>query len=431
MNRYYWDKLILAACAGIALFFFVQAFQTAVIIMGIIAAVCFFRKFAPRKNPGNDYQTGLTRAYDHLNLRLFAARVRAAEKQAEICVIATPYGVAINDSGNGAWSFLNDGKAALPEPARVQIPGFSNMPDFAALTEPDVQENSHPDIMPVIKDAQTLILYGPQGTGKTTLLCHLIEARMNAGAACVVIDPHGYNDKYPPGIQAAGFGRKYPEIDTVMTNILKEMDNRYNQYNGRNRFSKISVFVDEFTLLYKNCDTVKDFVEQGFTEFRKAEIKFVACVHSITAKFLNLKGGYDMMEGAVIVQLKKDSSGRYAIQLQKEKSGAISAIKNTDGTEKRYRLPGAYTAKNAGGTPVSVPPVTTDTIDTITNFGVAGGVAGGGADTGNNAQNKAEIVRLFNAGESISRIGETVFKTKSGRNNEKVRDVLRNHGIEL
>ncbi|GBC62956.1 hypothetical protein DENIS_3941 [Desulfonema ishimotonii] len=206
---------------------------------------------------------------------------------------------------------------------------FQRQRKAAPLTriEADEQTAEAVPVMPQIAESLTLFIAGEQGAGKTTLLSHIAEDRANRGHDVLIIDSHGYDGKYGP-FPICGAGRNYGEIDQAFSDLLGEMDERYQRYPDN--YKTVSVLIDEFSLLFRKCRNAKEFLESGMTEFRKVGLRLVICTHSLQARYVNMKGGMDMMNGVEKLLL------RYA---QGERWGELSKYK---GHVARCILPGPY-----------------------------------------------------------------------------------------
>lgn len=283
--------------------------------------------------------------------------------------------------------------------------------------------DNYPPLLPAIQHSLSLVLLGGQGTGKTTLLCHILDQRASQGERCIVIDPHGHNGKYPYG-ELVGGGRDYKGIDQALHDAITEMNYRYSNYPGN--FIPTTYFIDEFTLLHRECNNAKRFIESALTEFRKVNMRLVICLHSKRAKFMNLKGGMDLLEGVDFCILRNDQGNRYA---ELERSG-----KNE--TE-YFSLPGAY-------------------IPTGRHHEPSKGCNQGGVNQGCNGQNGGvhgdnytstrstqatpkgnidhipeedfKILDLWKSGFSLSKISKKIFNSKGGFQVQKIKQTLKKYG---
>jgi len=228
-----------------------------------------------------------------LRLELFRTHIERKRNEAGYGVHAIEHGLCLNYGSGEVHHFTK------ARPLKIEAP---------VMPENISADNGLLPVLPMINNALIVCLYGPQGTGKTSLLCHIIESRRNERA--IIIDPHGYQGKYPIG-EIRGAERNYADVDRALSEIVSEIDSRYKQYRGQD-FTPVTVYADELTLLHKECEGFQDFMNVMLTESRKVGIRFVFCVHSKRAKFLGLSGGYDLADGMLFVSLKNENGARYA-----------------------------------------------------------------------------------------------------------------------
>ncbi|QTA83884.1 p-loop domain-containing protein [Desulfonema limicola] len=224
------------------------------------------------------------------------------------------------------FNVLNN-TGAIPENI-LELAGINKMLTAGRGHDQDVSENL-PPVIPAIAKSLVLVLLGSQGTGKTTLLCHLIDARSDGQA--IIIDPHGYPGKYN-GHEITGAGRNYSACDDCMQWLMDEVNRRYKDYYNK-QYKMLYVYIDEATLLKKNCGSFQSFMEIMLTESRKVNIRLTLCLHSRRAKFLGLDGAMDLAEGINWLNLKHENGKRWG-ELETDR-GNVS-----------YSLPGPYHAKN-------------------------------------------------------------------------------------
>jgi hypothetical protein len=173
------------------------------------------------------------------------------------------------------------------------------------------------------------------------------------------------------------------------------------------------------------------------TESRKVNIRLVICLHSKRAKTLGLDGNFDLADGIDFLELKKENGQRW---------GEFE----TGGNVIRLALPGPFTGGVTKGADAGV----TNGVNAGVDTGVKKGVniqhpentvrtpektVFGNVYTPEKYQaeipyfidTESEIVRMFNAGNSVTSIGQKIFGTKSGPNNLKVKMILNQNGIRI
>ena len=348
-----------------------------------------------------------------LRLELFRTYISRKRNEAGYGVHAIEHGLCLN-YGSGEVNHFTKAR-----PLKIENPVMpENISAVNDLRQP---------VLPAINNALIVCLYGAQGTGKTSLLCHIIESRRDERA--IIIDPHGYQGKYPFG-EIIGSGRNYPEIDRTLAGIVSEIDTRYQTYRGQD-FTPVTVYADELTLLHKECEGFQDFMNVMMTESRKVGIRFVFCVHSKRAKFLGLSGGYDLADGMLFISLKNENGARYA------------EIEHDNGV-KVLSLPGAYHGVHSSHQ------TRPERHDFRTDKGES--VRGDTRDNGVTSENLTRLkydptmkehtgkpirffesrsektaVEMSEAGQSLSKIATEIFGAKSGQRVKQVKTWIEKH----
>lgn len=342
----------------------------------------------------------------------------------------------------GAAVVDRNGGFFVLQPPTPTPPGAGKIADQGRDPEPleEIEEPEPlPSVMDYIVDSQSLILLGPQNAGKTTLMSHLIDERAGGGDMIAVVDPHGYEGKYPGVARIIGASRSYSEIDHFFLGMLDEMQRRYSEYNGRNSWTPISIFVDEMTLVSQHVQAAKQFMESALTEFRKAHMSLVLCLHSRRAKFLNLQGAFDLAEGVDYCNLKKVRQERWAeLELAGNDEIIYAALPGPYGGSGR-RGPGQTHRHRTQG----------NTADTGRTQGHRHGqthrpgraqrpmsIGLSGPDTSQTRERTQDtppthriIIEMWRAGKSFNQIAKEIFGSRGGRQTKEIKAILANYGL--
>lgn len=269
-------------------------------------------------------------------------------------------------------------------------------------------------VIPVIQNELSIGIIGGQGTGKTTLLTNLLTERRHY-ESIYIIDPHGYNGKYPEGCKLVGVGRNYHEIDGFFKWTIEEMNRRYKIYPALDH--PLSICIDELTLLHSQCATMSNFIQSALTEFRKIGMRLIFCCHSKRAKYLNLKGGYDLSDGICFVELHNDNGVRYA-----------KITKNGQTQPERYALPEPVGL-------IHYEPVQTgfnDGLnDSLSGFktGSVGFISGSGGSCSQTGSEEKQIIDAYKKTGSKNKTIFEVFGKKNRQTFDRVNDVLKKWGL--
>lgn len=295
-------------------------------VVGKITGVFFFSLFIPLAGAGftlislNQARTQierwkLDRRERIAEIREKEARATAAERQADFTGLAagSGYGAGFDHRLGRFFEFVK--------------------PSAGKTQEPDPPLEDLEPALPLVTRALAVALVGSQDGGKTTLMQHIMDHR---GGRAVAIDPHGYEAKYGPDIPVVGIGKNYERINHVLAAIITESKRRYAGYRGQ-RFPELSVYIDETTLLKRNCPAFEEFQEMMFSESRKIGFRPVFCIHTENVNTWGLTGKGDLADGVMVVTVRYDEkTGQRWCEVSK-------GIKNKRAADfEAYALPGPH-----------------------------------------------------------------------------------------
>lgn len=165
----------------------------------------------------------------------------------------------------------------------------------------DTKNTSEPQFIgnPFLKPADTLpkldpteliyppitLVWGGQGSGKTTLANKTIYTAVERGYLVCVADPHYALGDWP-GLPVYGKGANYEECDLVMLAILKLSNQRYQERvekgTKEHEFQQLLVVLEEFTDWSDECSNSADFIKKACKDFRKVGIHVLMVAHNDT-----------------------------------------------------------------------------------------------------------------------------------------------------
>ena len=173
------------------------------------------------------------------------------------------------------------------------------------------------DALIALAGEDCVLVYGGRGTGKTSLLKHLVAARQRAGTDVRIIDPHfGANDSW------AGYGYgtvvgtalDYDGLETELKAIVGEMVLRFQQ---RGAHRPMLVVIDEWRDFVREKPAVADLMLKLVTKARKVGIDVMLISHSRNVKALGIQGEGDLRENFTIVHTQRES-GRRWLEVERE-----------------------------------------------------------------------------------------------------------------
>jgi hypothetical protein len=293
-----------------------------------------------------------------------------------------------------------NGQQTIPSPIELtawQTYMLRHRPNMISEIAPSLlPAQTQIDLLAALDSVQRCLIVGASDTGKTTLLQWLVSRKAQTSKV-IVIDPHAYPDKWS-GCVVIGTGRNYPDIDRALEALVCLMTKRYDEIGkgvvAEEGHSKITILIDEWRAIIYNVKGASDAIKALLTESRKAAFSVFVATHSDRAKPLGLEGEYDLKDGFAVVRLSVVNGQRQAtLDLG---SGEIPAL-----------LPGPFTGND---------PQIIET-DEFINLEVEPTPA------------EAHILKLYEEGQSISAIAATVFGSKGGNQNQRVKDVLSKYNI--
>lgn len=200
---------------------------------------------------------------------------------------------------------LNPGNDLLHE-------GDQNMlfPDNGQLALP------RSNVLDMMLQAQRILITGASDSGKTTLLNHYIQCRMQDNKAeILVIDPHA-EPVHWKGCKVIGRGSNHDEISLVLDKLVRIMERRYEEIGKglvkTGAHPPITVIIDEWMSIQYMCDNATHTLIRLLTESRKAAFSVVIGTHSKRVESLGLRGKGDLKEGFTIIHLKQMGAERTA-----------------------------------------------------------------------------------------------------------------------
>jgi len=337
-----------------------------------------------------------------------AAR-KQLQREAEVyAIVSETHGVFVREMNpSAAWRPLHLNPTTYQNGLQAEV----SAAELAAWQTWTLRHRPHPikpvephllsappqiDLLAVLDAVQRCLIVGASDSGKTTLLQHLVRRRLHLSKV-VVIDPHAYPDKWA-GCVVVGTGRNYAEIDRALTALVRLMTKRYDDIGkgavGEGHHPRLTILIDEWRAIVHNVKTAGEAIKALLTESRKAAMSVFVASHSDRAKPLGLAGEYDLKDGFAIVRL-------FIVNGQRQ------ATLDTGTGEVPALLPGPYAGQilleaSADDSDPDEPMLLEVEPDAT----------------------EATILNLHAQGQSISAIAETVFGSKGGHQNQRVKEVL-------
>lgn len=130
-----------------------------------------------------------------------------------------------------------------------------------------------------------VLLWGSQGSGKTTAANWIIYKAASDGWLVCVADPH-YAAGDWPGLPVYGKAANYQECDDVLAAAMSESAKRYQERAEKGtkpyEFQQILIVLEEFTNWSSECELSSDFIKKATKDFRKVGIHILVVSHGQT-----------------------------------------------------------------------------------------------------------------------------------------------------
>lgn len=147
-----------------------------------------------------------------------------------------------------------------------------------------------------------VLIYGAQGSGKTSFVAWLIRQRLKAGHTVEVLDPHRKFGQWQ-GLKVCGDGMDYAGIDRAMSNFAKRVKVHYQRHSQQPNYNPPyrTTVAEEFTHWASRCDNSADFFGTALSDIRKVNECVVFVSHARTMTGLgNAKGLADTRDASLL-----------------------------------------------------------------------------------------------------------------------------------
>ena len=226
--------------------------------------------------------------------------------------IAQAYAQQPKQHSNPLWALMGiGGLGAIAYGALALKYGEKEQPTSAPVprSEPATKlVPMHPKTSPPannwiqkISEYPCLLVYGPQGSGKTTITAEIVRQKIKYGHTVQVLDPHRKAGHWQ-GLECFGDGMDYLALSQKIKWFSGEVVNRYKQYSTDPNFNpqKLTIVCDEFTNWAKRCDGADEFFASALSDIRKININVIFIAHARTMTALgDAKGLADARDSAL------------------------------------------------------------------------------------------------------------------------------------
>ena len=186
----------------------------------------------------------------------------------------------------------------------VANPGDKVEAATSAAIEPEADQTTGPQI-PRLTNYPAVLIYGPQGSGKTFLAEEEIKRRKEAGHKVTALDPHaGFNSWRD--CEVVGAGMDYQGIDAELADFAAEVKRRYERIRKEPnpKITPWTFVCDEFTNWASRCKASGDFFQAALSDIRKAKMYVIFVSHTRTLAGLGDAKGMAATRDAALLEIE-------------------------------------------------------------------------------------------------------------------------------
>lgn len=150
-----------------------------------------------------------------------------------------------------------------------------------------------------------VLIYGAQGSGKTSFASYLLRQRIRAGHSAEVWDPHKKFGHWE-GLPSYGAGMNYDAIDRRMQRFAQTVKDEYAKYANDPDYKakKHSVVAEEVTNWGSRCENSGEFFTAALSDIRKIGQCVVFVAHDRTLTALGNAKGVSKARDAGMLELE-------------------------------------------------------------------------------------------------------------------------------
>lgn len=168
-----------------------------------------------------------------------------------------------------------------------------------------IESDQHDSKIPRLTNYPAVLIYGPQGSGKTFLAEEEIKERKQAGHKVTALDPHaGFNSWRD--CEVVGAGMDYQAIDAELASFAAEVKRRYKRIRNEPnpQFMPWTFVCDEFTNWASRCKASGDFFQAALSDIRKAKMYVLFVSHARTLAGLGDAKGMAATRDAALLEIE-------------------------------------------------------------------------------------------------------------------------------
>lgn len=228
------------------------------------------------------------------------ADIKIAQLEAEEALFEAETAGLSDEKKQEYLEFLRNQKT----PFQFQLTGTQTFDGINDPSDKIVSQSDEPKL-PKLTNYPAVLIYGPQGSGKTFLAEEEISGRKQAGHKVTALDPHaGFNSWRD--CEVIGAGMDYAGIDAELADFATEVKRRYERIRKEPnpQFQPWTFVCDEFTNWASRCKASGDFFQAALSDIRKAKMYVIFVSHARTLAGLGEAKGMAATRDAALLEIE-------------------------------------------------------------------------------------------------------------------------------
>lgn len=153
-----------------------------------------------------------------------------------------------------------------------------------------------------------VLIWGPQGSGKTSFAAWLLHQRIQAGHTAEVWDVHREYGQWE-GLSVFGDGMDYEAVDRRMLTFERQVKADYKERASNPKYNpkRHTIVCEEFTNFARRCENSAPFFEASLSDLRKVKKGVIFVSHDRTLAALGGSKGFSKARNNGLLELQLEA----------------------------------------------------------------------------------------------------------------------------